>query len=123
VQQDALFDISVWRSAVGAKLLLSFLLIAVPQARADGGAPNLVYVSGTVSGIVICQLSCPPGTLYGSCASSLIPRNGSDDVEKALRLMKQIDTSSTVELIPNIKELAQEPFNPSIYILEAVQFC
>ncbi len=33
-----------------ALLLLSFLL-RVPRARADGGAPNLAYVSGTASGI------------------------------------------------------------------------
>lgn len=36
---------------VGILFLLSFALLAVPGARADGGAPNLAYVSGTTSGI------------------------------------------------------------------------
>jgi DNA-binding beta-propeller fold protein YncE len=50
-------DVSVPRRFLAICLLLTlFLILSPPQAHADGGAPNLAYVSGTAHGISVIDI-------------------------------------------------------------------
>ncbi|HZR44475.1 MAG TPA: YncE family protein [Ktedonobacteraceae bacterium] len=52
-----IFDRNMYRCFALCVLIFALLLLAPPVAHADGGAPNLAYVSGTSKGISVIDIS------------------------------------------------------------------